>query len=284
MRISPVRALCAAVLLVGLSTPAPAEELDLYGNYANGGPVGASPSRPANPDALGDVVNSFTQPSPIWDLAFYNGNLWANDFTTTLLQMNPDTGAFVSALSITPPLAGAAGLDFDSTRSLFVVADISADTVSTVDPTTGVVTATFSSPVGSVVGVAYDSLRDGYWLTDWSLNSLTLIDATTGATVTSCAVSGLGATRIAGAAHSPETDRLIFNARDENLTFIINAGDCSLAASFTTPGGPTLNNGDGAAIRPTDFTIYIHHTDNGMVYVVDSAGYVPVELKELTLE
>jgi hypothetical protein len=198
--------------------------------------------------------------------------------------MNPDTGVSIFTRSITPPLTAGSGLCFDTTRDLFVAADVGADTVSTVDPATGVVQTVFPSPTGSVVGVAYDATRDGYWLTDWNLNSLTMIDATTGATVTSCPVAGLGASRIAGAAYSPETDRLVFHSRNNNVTYIINAGDCSLEASFITPGGPTTNNGNGATIRPSDYTIYIHHSDNAMIYVVDSDGYVPVELEALSVE
>jgi hypothetical protein len=273
----------AALLMFGFSS-VDADQLDIYGNYENGGPANGSPSEPTSPDALGDVLNSFPEPTFVWDLAFYGGNLWGVDWGTTLQEMNPDTGVLLSSLAITPPLTNIAGLDLDTTRNLFVVADIALDTVSTVDPVTGVVQTTFPSPVASVVGVAYDSTRDGYWLCDWVLGSLTMIDATTGATITSCSVGGLGANRIAGAAYSPETDRLVFNARDENLTFIINASDCTLEASFTTPGGPTSNNGDGAAIRPTDYTIYIHHYDNAMIYVVDSDGYVPVELESLSVE
>ncbi len=258
--------------------------LDQFGNLETSAAPGHPPAPTDRPTALGDVLGSFAEPVTLFDLTFYDGNLWGANVGSGIVEMNPDSGALLSTLTIVPATSGSAGLGYDTLRGLFVVTDAIADTVVTVNPASGAVQSTFSSPGSGPVGATYDTLRDGYWISDFSTNNLDLIDPATGATHNTCSTSLHGASRIAGVSYAPLRDRLVFNSRDDAVTYIINAGDCSLAASFATPPAAVQNNGAGVTIRPTDQTIYLRNSDDSYIYIVDSAGEVPVSLQSFSAE
>ncbi|MEN8165101.1 MAG: hypothetical protein ABFS37_13300 [Acidobacteriota bacterium] len=251
-----------------------------------GNPLGAhQPAAPANGDdrALGDVLNSFPEPpDAAFGLTFRNGNLWgAGEGSLVLSEMNPDTGAVISTVTVNGAgFSNVAGLGYDTSRNLFIVTDTVIDTVSTVDPTTGAVQNSWPAPAGGPVGASYDSVRDGYWICDFSSTLLYLVSPTDGAVVWTCPSLPAGSSTIAGVGYEAATDRLVYNSRSNGTTYIIEASDCSLVASFPTPGAW----GNGVTVRPSDETIYLRDWANHLIVVVDSDGLLPVELQSLAVE
>lgn len=95
---------------------------------------------------IGDVINSFPNPSALRGLTFKDGRLWgitSAGFGGTgpgvLYEMNADTGAIISTLTLSPMPPLSFGLGFDASRNVFIVTDPSDDTILKVDPNTGVV-------------------------------------------------------------------------------------------------------------------------------------------------
>jgi hypothetical protein len=183
--------------------------------------------------------------------------------------MDADTGAVLSTLSISPSFPFTFGLGYDTARDVFIVTDAINDEILKVDPASGAVADSFPSPGPGPVGAAYDSTRDGYWISDFNRNAVDLVDPGTGAVVTTCSVSGLGASRIAGTGYSATGDVILFNSRDDANTYMIRASDCSSVGVFPTPPSPGLNNGQGAAIRPADLTGYLSNFEVRNIFVVE---------------
>ena len=227
--------------------------------------------------ALGDVLFTFPDLG-MWGVAFRGAEFWGVN-SSTLNQLNPDTGALIGTLTITPSVNGA-GFGYDASRGLFLVTDPGPDVIYMVNETTGAVASSYPSPGSGPVGIAHDTLRDGYWVTDFATASIDLVNPTTGAVVGGCTPLPAGIDNIAGAAYSSDNDRLIFNSRGNGTTYIVEAADCSLVASFPTPGGW----GNGVAIRPSALTIYLRDFPYGLIQVIDSGGLLPVELETLEIE
>ncbi len=266
--------LVVTLTLAGIVDGSSWNDLDEFGNLEPWSMTARLDAPAHQTKALGDVLYSFGEPVSIFDLTFFGASLWGANKLDGIVEMDPDTGALRSTVTISPPTTASAGLGFDTVRHLFIVTDVITDTISTVDPDSGAVMNSFSTPGSGPVGASYDSLRDGYWIADASTDTLDLVDPSTGSTLASCDATAVGASRIAGVAHAPFDDRLVFNSRDTAVTHVINAGDCSFVASFPTPPTPGLNNGTGITIRPTDGVLYVLNSDIDIIYAVDSAGWV----------
>lgn len=271
------RILGAIAVMTVLLNPLTAGAVDVTGNP----PRDEIPNVPQPPDdgrALGDVLFSFPDLG-MWSVAFRGAELWGVS-GSTLNLLNPDTGALIGTLAVTPSLSGT-GLGYDASRGLFLVAAAGADDmIYMVNETTGVVASSYASPGSGPVGIAHDTLRDGYWVTDFETTSIDLINPTTGTVVGGCTPLPAGIGNIAGVAYSSNNDRLVFNSRTNGTTYTVEAADCSLVASFPTPGAW----GNGIAIRPSDLTIYLRDYTNALIQVVDSGGLLPVELATLEIE
>jgi DNA-binding beta-propeller fold protein YncE len=268
--------LTSFVIVTVAATTLWAQQLDSSGNPMDGAGIGTPPEA-ADGRALGDVLNSFSDLG-CWSVTFRGDELWGVS-GDTMQQINPDTGALIGSLTVTPVLNGN-GFGYDASRGVFLVADAGADFVSLVNETTGAVTTSFPAPGSGPVGIAHDTLRDGYWVVDFPSISLDRIDPTTGAVVGSCPSLPAGVSNPAGVAYAANNDRLIINSRGNGTTYILEAGDCSLVQSFPTPGGY----GNGLAIRPSDLTIYLRDFANSLIQVVDSGGMLPVELTTIEVE
>jgi hypothetical protein len=237
---------------------------------------------------IGDVINSFPNPSALRGLTFKDGRLWGitsagfgGTGSGVLYEMNADTGAIISTHTISPMPSLSFGLGFDAARNVFIVADPSDDTILKVDPDTGVVLDSFPSPHAGPVGAAYDATRDGYWISDFSTNAIDLVNPTTGVVVTTCPVPS-GASRIAGTGYNAVEDIILFNSRDNATSYMIKGTDCSLVASFPTPPSPGMNNGQGAAVRPSDRTGYLTNFEVPTIFVVNlglTVAEVTIDIK-----
>lgn len=276
-------AMVVTTLVVGTGQPTLAQQqLDEYGNIESPGePPSGGPAA-----SLGQVLNSFPNPSALRGLTFRGGKLWgvtASGFGGTgsgvLYQMDADTGAVISTLAISPAPGGTFGLGHDTKRNLFVVTDALADEILTVEATSGAVVDSFPSPGGVPVGAAYDSLRDAYWIADGSSDTLDLVDPDTGAVITTLAVPA-AASRIAGAGYCSVSDAILFNSRDDAKSYLVSASDGSLISVFATPPSAGTNNGQGAAIRPSDVTGYLSNFEAPTIFVVDlKLGAPPCSLR-----
>jgi hypothetical protein len=230
---------------------------------------------------IGDVIDSFPDPASLDGAAFKDGNLWSvvcegPNCTVNvgiLYEMDPDTGAVLSMLTISPTPTASFGLGYDTSRDLFVVPDATADIIWKVDPNTGAVVDSFASPNPGPVGAAYDSTRDGYWISDWIANQLDLIDPDTGAVMQTCPAPA-GASRIAGTGYDPVTDIILFHSRNTETMHIIQASSCSPTVSFPAPALV----GSGAAIRPSVSTGYTTHTFTPTIFVLDLGLSLDVDI------
>ncbi len=137
-----------------------------------------------------------------------------------------------------------------------------------VDPTSGNVIDSFPSPGFGPGGAAYDSTRDGYWISDFFTNTVDLVNPDTGAEITSLPVPP-GALNIAGTGYDAVNDVNMFHSRLTAETYLIRASDGVQVGVFPTPPSPGANNGQGAAIRPTDLTGYLTNFEVDTIFVVD---------------
>jgi hypothetical protein len=244
------------------------DELDEVGNYGDSGRQHAAPGQPS-PQHIGDVLNSFPNPSTLRGLTFREGRLWgvtSGDGSGVLYEMDADSGTVLSTITISPLPDRTFGLGFDTLRNVFVVTGGSA--ILKVDPMTGTVIGSLPAPGSVSVGAAYDSTRDGYWIADSITNKLHLVNPDTGVEITSLSVPA-GASRIAGTGYDPINDVIMFHSRDSAETYLIKASDGVQVGVFPTPPSPGTNNGQGAAIRPTDLTGHLTRFGVATIFVVD---------------
>lgn len=246
------------------------DELDNAGNYRDSSRRYPAPGQPS-PQGIGEVLNSFPNPSDLKGLTFREGRLWGVTGGTgsgVLYEMDADSGAVLSTITISPLPGRTFGLGFDTSRDVFVVTNSTDDVILKVDPTSGAVIDSFPSPGSGPVGTAYDATRDGYWISDFSTNKVHLVNPDTGAEITSLPVPS-GASRIAGTGYDPDNDVIMFHSRDSAETYLIRASDGVQVGVFSTPPSPGTNNGQGAAIRPTDLTGYLTRSGVATIFVVD---------------
>ena len=252
-------------------------------NYLDSGRQNPAPGQ-LSTAATGDVVNSFPNPSALRGLTFREDRLWGITSSGeggtgpgVLYEMDADSGAVLSTITISPRPSGTFGLGFDTLRDVFVVTTL--DTILKVDPTTGAVIDSFPAPGPGPIGAAYDPVRDGYWISDCRTDRIYLVNPYTGVETTSLPVPP-GASLIAGTGYDPKNDVIIFNSRttgpeDIGKTYLIRANDGVLVAVFstprfsTTPPSPYEEVGQGAAIRPTDLTGYLTHFREATIFVVE---------------
>lgn len=220
----------------------------------------------------GDVVNFFPNPGELLGLAFRDNNLWGISRDATLLEMDPNSGFVVSARAVGGAGNTNFGLAWDSARLLFVVTDALNDVIHKVDDG-GAIVQTLPAPGIGPLGAAYDPVRDGYWISDWEEERIYLVDPDTGAERRSIDVSSF-TSRLAGTGYDARNDVLLFNDRISATTHLISAKTGARIADFPTPS-PSLNNGQGAAIRPDDLTGYISHFEDQTIYQIDLGLEIP---------
>ena len=139
------------ILVVGIHGVGLSQSLDENGNYPVSGLQSLAPL-PLSNQYIGDVLNSFPNPSALRGLTFREGKLWGvtaagagGTGSGVLFEMDADSGAVLSMITISPLPPATFGLGFDTSRNVFVVTDTIADLILKVDPNTGAVTGQFSS-------------------------------------------------------------------------------------------------------------------------------------------
>ncbi len=268
------------ILVVGIHGVVKAQSSDESGNFPASDLQSLAPLHFSH-QYIGEVLNSFPNPSALRGLTFREGKLWGVTAagaggTGVLFEMNADSGAVLSMITISPLSSSSFtfGLGFDTLRNVFVVTDPADDLILKVNPTTGEVTGTFSSPGSGPVGAAYDSTRDGYWISDFETNKVHLVNPDTGAEITSLPVPS-GASSIAGTGYDSVNDVIMFHSRDSGETYLMTASDGVQVGVFPTPPSLGENNGQGAAVRPTDLTGYLTNFNDPTIFVVDLELAIP---------
>jgi hypothetical protein len=212
---------------------------------------------------LGDVVNSFSTPaSGFLGLEWVDGYLWAaSSSNDTLYRLDPTNGTILETLPV--PGLHTVGLAWDGTA--FWVSDTSADSIAKVD-TSGTVLLTFPAPSSGPVGLAWDGTY--LWDVDFNADALHQIDPGTGAVLRTIPAPD---TRPAGVAWDGQY--LWTNGRDSAMTYQVDPADGSVLASFGTPPGPSINNGQGATFDGQ--YVWIANQDAAMLYQIDVEHIAP---------
>jgi hypothetical protein len=257
------KTLLVPVVLVFLALPGIAlAELDAVGNIIDS-EVGALPFAPGDPCG-------FCASPGIEDfgVTFKNGELWVVNQGGTLYHLQGCLAVESISIRVLP-----AGLGYDSSRGLFIVTDASVDVVHQID-LSGTIVNTWPSPADGPVGAAYDPTRDLYWISDYLGNAITSMNPNTGLPGPTLPVPA--GTRIAGTGYDATRDAILYNGRDQGMTYWMSAANGSLLGAFPNPGGPGLNNGQGAGIA-LDGNGWVSHYEQPAMYCLEGFGPVAVE-------
>jgi DNA-binding beta-propeller fold protein YncE len=250
--------------LTSLAAPGPVvdeSQLDAAGNLPEG--ASEAPAAPLAPEALGDVVNSFLAPpgTMMVGLEWIDGYLWASGWDSVLYKLNPANGAILETIPV--PGVFPCGLAWDG--SAFWISDCGVHRLVQVD-LTGAVLRSFPSPGPDTVGVAWDGTA--LWDVDWMTDELHRIDPFTGAVLHTIPAPD---TRAAGVAWDGRY--LWTNGRDSAMTYKLEPDTGAVLASFGTPPGPILNNGQGVAFD--GMYLWVANYDNGTIYQIDVEHVAP---------
>lgn len=262
---SKLRTALVAVVLTSFALPGIAfAALDVAGNIIDSG--GSAP-----PLAPGDPCGFCPAPAPDdRGVTFKDGDLWVVSQSSTLYHLQ---GCAVVESIPLPGVAFSFGLGYDTSRGVFIVTDPGTDVVHQIN-LAGAIVNTWPTPGSGPVGAAYDQTRDLYWISDFNGDLMTSVNPNTGLPGPTLAVPA--GSRIAGAGYDPGQDAIIYNGRDQGMTYWMSASSGALLGAFPNPGGPGTNNGQGAAIA-FDGNGWVSHFEQPNVYCLEGFGPIAVE-------
>jgi len=249
--------LAALSLALAVNPSLAAAELDVNGNL-----IGTSPT---SWDTPGDPCGQCTAPYAILGVDFKGSDLWG--ITAGGLLYHFATCAVVETVQAQIP-GSAYGLGYDSGRDLWIITSPQTDRVYQVD-LSGAVVNSWATPGAGPVGAAYDATRDLYWITDFALAQIYSVDPDTG--LPGAVINVPAGSRIAGTGYNAGADVLIYNGRDQAMSYCISAASGQLLYSFPVPLGGD-NNGQGVGCDPATGNAWLAHFEQPFLFCVESCG------------